>query len=919
MHPPAVKRGRSIGALNGRWGARRLPPAPNVGYSISMTGAEVRSKFLRYFRDRDHTVVSSGPLIPHHDPSLLFTNAGMVPFKRVFTGEERRDYLRAASSQKCLRVSGKHNDLENVGRTARHHTFFEMLGNFSFGDYFKEEAIEYGWEFLTRTMGLDAGRLWITVFRDDDEAADIWRERIGVSPDRIVRMDEKDNFWAMGDTGPCGPCSEIHIDQGPDTGCGKGDCGIDCDCDRFMELWNLVFMQYNRDSSGTMTPLPKPSIDTGMGLERLAAVLQGVKSNYDTDLFLPTIEFVQEIAGKRYGAATRDDVSMRVIADHVRALAFLIADGVSPSNEGRGYVLRRILRRASRHGQMLGLTTPFLHRCTDVVVRIMRSAYPDLVDRAGFVARVVKREEERFLVTLENGLKILEEELSRFREKGDGVLPGKVVFKLYDTYGFPVDLTEDIARDKGVSVDRDGFLRAMEEQRERARKAWKGSGEKVAPAIFTRDAKLTSTFCGYDTLSMTSRIQAILVSRDGGLETCQVAKVGEKVEIVTEETPFYGEGGGQVGDTGVIFHEEGDAQIEDTTHPVPGVTVHHARITRGTLAVGEEVNLVVEGDRRVATVLNHSGTHLFNAALREVLGDHVRQAGSLVAPDRLRFDFSHFAPLNTDEIDQIERLVNEQIRNNLVVSNFELTYREAIERGALAFFGDKYPDRVRVVQMGDFSLELCGGTHVARTGEIGFFKITHEGGIAADTRRVEATSGQGAYKFVRETESRLMKIGEMLKASPKDVVEKVTRALESLRQTQADMESLQARSAQETAGDLADQAIDVNGVRVIVAEVEAADQKALREIGDKVRQKFPSGVLVLGSRRGKKVSFLAHVSRDLIERFHAGNLVKVLAAKVGGRGGGRPDRAEGGGPRTDALPDALEEAIKEIREQAGSA
>jgi alanyl-tRNA synthetase len=882
----------------------------------AMNGSEVRSKFLHYFRDRDHHVVGSSSLIPHQDPTLLFTNAGMVPFKRVFTGEETVEYRRAASSQKCLRVSGKHNDLENVGRTARHHTFFEMLGNFSFGDYFKDRAIEYGWEFLTQTLGLDPARLWITVYREDDEAAEVWRERIGVRSERIVRMDEKDNFWAMGDTGPCGPCSEIHIDQGPGIGCGRPECRIGCDCDRFMELWNLVFMQFDRDASGAMTPLPKPSIDTGMGLERVTAVLQGVQTNYDTDLFLPTINFVQELAGRSYGESERDDVSMRVIADHSRAVTFLITDGVHPSNEGRGYVLRRILRRASRHARMLGLNEPFLHRCTDVVIRNMRGAYPELFDRAGLVARVVKREEERFLVTLENGLKILEEELSKHVKERERALPGEVVFKLYDTYGFPVDLTEDIARDQGVKLDQEGFLRAMEEQRDRARKAWKGTGDKSAPAFFTGKENIPSRFCGYTSLSATSRVTAILVEKEGRVERAPAAREGAKVQVITEETPFYGEGGGQVGDTGVIFHEGCEAQVESTTHPVPGVTVHHARVTRGTLAVGEEVNLVVQAEQRAATMLNHSGTHLFHAALREVLGDHVRQAGSLVAPDRLRFDFTHFAPVSREEMGQIEDLVNEQIRRNLEVSTFELPYREAIERGALAFFGDRYPEMVRVVEMGDFSLELCGGTHVSRTGEIGFFKITGEGGIAADTRRVEASSGGGAARFVREAESRLARLGELLKSSPKEVVEKVTRTLEALRETQAAVESLRTRTAGDKAGDLVAEAQEIGGVKVVAAEVDAEDQKALRGIGDKVRQKLPSGIMVLGARRGGKVSFLVTVSRDLEKRFHAGKLAKALAEGVGGRGGGRADRAEAGGSEPNALPAALERAVEMIRTES---
>ncbi len=877
-----------------------------------MKGPEIRSKFLDFFRANGHEVVSSASLIPHQDPTLLFINAGMVPFKRVFTGDETRSYKRAASVQKCLRVSGKHNDLENVGRTPRHHTFFEMLGNFSFGDYFKEDAIRYAWEFLTGTLSIDPGRLWITVFREDDEAAGIWRDRIGVPAERIIRMDEEDNFWAMGDTGPCGPCSEIHFELAPPSD--RARSGFLDDPERFMEIWNLVFMQYDRDASGALKPLPKPSIDTGMGLERVATVMQGAASNFETDLFRPIIAFVEEASGKRYGESEQFDVSMRVIADHARAITVLVTDGVTPSNEGRGYVLRRILRRASRHAQLLGVRGPLLYQVTGVVVRLMRSAYPDLVDRAGLVSRVTRREEERFLVTLEKGLEILETELARLLKAGDRRVAGDLIFKLYDTYGFPVDLTEDIARDKGLSTDREGFIRAMEEQRERARKAWRGSREKVAPAIFVRDGTLASEFRGYDALSLASRIKAMFVEKAGAPEPCPAAREGEKVEIITEATPFYGEGGGQVGDTGVIFSDGGEAEVVNTTHPVPGVTVHHARVKRGVLNKGDEVNLVVHAERRTATMLNHSGTHLFHAALRETLGDHVRQAGSLVAPDRLRFDFTHFAPMSRDEIRQVESLVNDEIRRNLAVEQCELPYREAIERGALAFFGDKYPDVVRVVQMGDFSLELCGGTHVARTGEIGFFKVGGESGIAADTRRIEAVTGSGAYDFVRETEARLVELGDLLKSSPREVVEKVTRALDSLREAQAEIESSRSRKAQEDAAGILDEAFEVNGAKAIVAEVQAPDQKALREIGDKIRQKFPSGVIVLGSRRGDKASLLVTVSDDLVKRFHAGKIVKELAERLGGRGGGRPDRAEAGGSKPEALVAVLERAAVLLEE-----
>ena len=870
-----------------------------------MTGKEIRARFLKFFADRGHTVVASSSLIPHNDPTLLFANAGMNQFKDCFLGLEDRGYYRAASSQKCVRAGGKHNDLENVGRTARHHTFFEMLGNFSFGDYFKKEAIAYAWEFLTRDLGLDRSRLYVTVYTDDDEAAAIWHEQEGVPKERIYRFGEKDNFWAMGDTGPCGPCTEIFWDNGPEVGCGRAECAVGCDCDRYMEIWNNVFMQFDRSADGILTPLPKPSVDTGMGLERISTVMQGKQTNYDTDLFQGIIRHIEKLSGKRYGASAKDDVSMRVIADHARATVFLICDGALPSNEGRGYVLRRIMRRAARHAKMLGFAEPMLHRAVDAVNEMMADAYPELIERESYIKKVVLAEEERFIETLDNGLRILNDEVTALRKSGSSVVPGEVLFKLYDTYGFPTDLTGDIVAGEGFTIDEAGFETCMERQREQAREHWKGSGEEgiaaVHKSLHTRGVRCR--FVGYAEQNAYSPVSVILKN---GREV-DAASAGDTVEIITEITPFYGESGGQAGDTGTISTGNAHLAVTDTLRPFPDLVVHRARVMAGTLSVGEAADLKVAVAERSATGRNHTATHLLQAALREVLGDHVKQAGSLVAPDRLRFDFTHFSPLTAEELRRVEDLVNGYIMQNDDVHAREMAIGEAMESGATALFGEKYGDRVRVVRVGGVSSELCGGTHVHAAGDIGFFKIIAETGIAAGVRRIEAQTGGGALAFVRQLEEEQRKISALVKAEGGNPVEKVERLLARQKELQREIETLQARLNAATSGDLLAGTREVNGVKVLAVKADAADPKALRELADTLRDKFGAGILVLGSEIDGKAALLVAVSRDLTGRYQAGDLIKKLAPIVGGSGGGRPELAQAGGSDPSRLAAALEQ------------
>ncbi|HET6421518.1 MAG TPA: alanine--tRNA ligase [Geobacteraceae bacterium] len=868
-----------------------------------MTGKEIRSKFLKFFEQRGHTIVSSSNLIPRNDPTLLFANAGMNQFKDVFLGLEKRDYVRACSSQKCVRAGGKHNDLENVGRTARHHTFFEMLGNFSFGDYFKKEAIAFAWEFLTKDLRLDKNRLYVSVYKDDDEAARIWHEQEGIPLDRIYRFDE-DNFWSMGDTGPCGPCTEIFWDNGPETGCGSPDCAVGCDCDRYMEIWNNVFMQFNRDAKGVMTPLPKPSVDTGMGLERIATVMQGVTSNYDTDLIQGIIRHVEKLSGKKYRADAKDDVSMRVIADHCRAVTFLICDGVLPSNEGRGYVLRRIMRRAARHAKMLGVSEPMLYRMVDAVNVVMGEAYPDLLQREEFVKKVVKAEEERFAETLDNGLRILNEEVAALKKQGLSVIPGEVAFRLYDTYGFPLDLTADIVQSEGFTVDEAGFDACMERQRELAREHWKGSGEEGVAAVYKtlHNRGMRTTFVGYDENTAYSVITALL--HDG--KPVEEARAGDEVEVITEVTPFYGEAGGQEGDSGVISTGSAHLRVTVATKPMPDLIVHRAQIVEGTVKVGEAVDLKVETGKRKATARNHTATHLLHAALRQVLGDHVKQAGSLVTNERLRFDFTHFSALSREELVRIEDIVNEGVMDNADVTAIEMDINEAMESGAMALFDEKYGDRVRVVKVGDVSSELCGGTHCRAAGDIGFFKIISESGIAAGVRRIEALTGAGALEYVRRLEDSEKKIAALVKAEGGDNVDRVSRMLERQRELQKEIEALQGRLNAAQSADMMAGVKDVGGVKVLAVRVKMDDPKGMRELSDTLKEKIGSGVIVLGCENEGKASILVAVTRDLSARFKAGDIVKALAPTIGGSGGGRPELAQAGGGRPEKLDEALE-------------
>ncbi|RJX30454.1 MAG: alanine--tRNA ligase [Desulfarculus sp.] len=883
---------------------------------MASTGNQIRQQFLDYFASRGHQVVKSSSVVPADDPSLLFTNAGMVQFKNVFTGQERRDYSRAATCQKCFRVSGKHNDLENVGRTPRHHTFFEMLGNFSFGDYFKEKAVVFAWELLTQGYGLDPTRLWVSVHLEDDQAARLWESEVGVRPERIVRLGDEENFWAMGDTGPCGPCSEIHIDQGPEVGCRRPDCAVGCDCDRFLELWNLVFMQFERDAQGKKTPLPKPSIDTGMGLERITATVQGLHSNYDSDLFAPILALTCELAGVERGREEDTDISLRVIADHARACAFLVGDGVLPSNEGRGYVLRRILRRAARHGRKLGLSGPFLHRVTQEVMEQMRPAYPGLYESRAFVDKVIASEEERFGETLDTGLKLLAEALGRAKAKGQDTLPGQVAFKLYDTYGFPLDLTMTIVAEEGLGVDEEGFRAAMGAQRSRSRAAWAGSGEQeLSPALAKLRAQgLNTTFTGYEGLTGVSPVALLLVE---GQEVEAVGQ-GQRAELVTVQTPFYGAAGGQVGDMGRISGPAGQAKVMDTTKPGGELIVHQIEVTQGSISKGEEVELKVDPAVRAATAANHTATHLLHAALRQHLGEHVKQAGSLVSPERLRFDFTHFEALTPEQLRAVERTVNEGVRANIALATQVMDIDQAMATGAMALFEERYGDRVRLVQVPGVSKELCGGTHTARTGDIGYFKIVSESSVAAGVRRLEALTGPAAVEAVQALEEVSGRAAAALKVGRPELAERVARLLAALKEREREVDSLKARLAGASSRDLMSEAVEVAGVKVLAAKVEVDSPQALRELADTVRERLGSGVAVLGAAAGGKALLLALVTKDLAGRLHAGNLVKALAPMVGGGGGGRPDLAQAGGQNPAGLEAALARVPALVQAQAGA-
>ncbi|MET0027900.1 MAG: alanine--tRNA ligase [Candidatus Thiodiazotropha sp.] len=873
------------------------------------TSTEIRQAFLDYFAAHGHEVVPSSPLVPQNDPTLLFTNAGMVQFKDVFLGREKPGYTRATSSQRCVRAGGKHNDLENVGYTARHHTFFEMLGNFSFGDYFKRDAIRYAWEFLTQTIGLPADKLWVTVYEDDDEAADIWLKEIGVDEKRFTRIGDKpggkrfesDNFWSMGDTGPCGPCSEIFYDHGEAIWGGPPGSAEE-DGDRYIEIWNLVFMQYNRDAEGNMTPLPKPSVDTGMGLERLAAVLQHVHSNYEIDLFAHLIE----AAAKLTGCTNLEEKSLRVIADHIRSCAFLIVDGVLPSNEGRGYVLRRIIRRAIRHGYMLGVQEAFFFKLVEPLCREMGDFYPELVKQREQVEKVLRLEEERFAQTLEQGMKILDEAIQDL--KGE-VIPGETVFKLYDTYGFPKDLTADIARERQLSIDEIGFEKAMAEQRKRAQEA---SHFSMSDAV-ELGLEQETLFSGYERLEDQARVVALM--KDG--ESVEQLEAGDQGMVFLDHTPFYAESGGQVGDQGTLEGAGVLFEVEDTRKYTGGVFAHIGKLEEGALKLGDPVKAQVNAYTRQATALNHSATHLLHAALRTVLGEHVAQKGSLVDPERLRFDFSHFEPITREQLQTIEQMVNEQIRHNHDVQTRIMSLDMAKQSGAMALFGEKYADEVRVLSMGDFSTELCGGTHVSAVGDIGLFKITGETGIAAGVRRVEAVTGQRAIEWIEADEERLQRVAELIKTGREDVESKLEQLLDRNRRLEKELEQLKSKLASAAGSDLASQAISLGEVKVLAANLEGADPKSLRDTLDQLKNKLGSAVLLLTTVKDGKVSLVAGVTKDLTGQVKAGDLVKMAAETVGGKGGGRPDMAQAGGSNPDALPQALAQVEPWVKTQLG--
>jgi alanyl-tRNA synthetase len=880
--------------------------------NVIMTGNEVRSKFLGYFKKQGHQIVRSSSLVPADDPTLLFVNAGMVQFKRCFLGEENRGYTRATTAQKCVRAGGKHNDLENVGFTARHHTFFEMLGNFSFGDYFKEKAVDFGWDLLTNGYGLPADKLWVSVYLDDDEAAQIWHRRAGVPTERIARFGEKDNFWAMGDTGPCGPCSEIHLDRGAEYGCGRPDCALGCECDRFLELWNLVFMQYDRDAAGTLTPLPKPSIDTGAGLERLASVLQNKATNFETDLLFPIIEKAQDLSNVPFGRDERSDVAMKVIADHSRAAAFLIGDGILPSNEGRGYVLRRIMRRAIRFGRSIGLTKPFLHETAQTVFDIMAPAYPDLKQASAFITSVIKNEEERFIETLDHGLRLLGDTLADLKAKGENQVPGQVVFKLYDTYGFPVDIVRDVVKEEKMDLDLDGFNQAMEGQRARSRSTVSFAG--IGEAFKELTAKgVKADFLGYASSTCTADI-ALLVAEGKAVES---AGEGTQVEIVTDRTVFYGEAGGQVGDVGTLRGPGGCVEITNTVKDPTGLIIHHGRVVSGVVAAGDTVDLQVDEAKRRATACNHSATHILHFALRSVLGDHVKQAGSLVSPERLRFDFTHFSQVEPEDLVRIEALVNAKIRENAEVATEEMDAETAFKSGATALFEEKYGDRVRVVSMGPFSKELCGGTHTHRSGDIGLFKILSESSVAAGVRRIEAVTGAQALDVVQNQERLLTESARLVKVKPEELAARLESLIAENRQMAKTVDQLKAQQAAKAVDDIEGSLASVAGVRVLVKKVEVDSPAALRDLADKFRDKIGSGIVVLGAAAGEKALLIAVVTKDLATRFHAGNLIKAIAPLVGGGGGGRPDMAQAGGSQPEKLDAALAKAADVVAGQAG--
>ncbi|MBO8125846.1 MAG: alanine--tRNA ligase [Firmicutes bacterium] len=876
-----------------------------------LSGNEIREKFLEFFESKGHLRLPGASLIPKNDPTLLLTGAGMVPFKPYFLGQEKPPRTRITTCQPCIRTP----DIDRVGYTDRHGTFFEMLGNFSFGDYFKSEAIAWAWEFVTQVFGLPEDRLWVSVYEKDDEAAGIWHEEVGVPKERIVRLGKDDNFWEIG-VGPCGPCSEIHLDRGPEHGCGRPDCSPGCDCDRFMEIWNLVFIQFRRDEEGNYHELESKNIDTGMGLERAAVILQGVNNIFETDLVKPILDKVAELADTSYGADPKKDVSLRVITDHVRGITFMVKDGIVPSNEGRGYVLRRLLRRAVRHGRLLQIQLPFLAEVVETVVAQMGQAYPDLVERKDYILNVISQEEERFRQTLDQGVELLEKTLAELKSKGKEVLPGFYAFRLYDTYGFPFELTKEIAGEAGFNVDEDGFHQAMDQQRQRAREARGDSGyvdlEEQFYTDLAKERNLRSKFVGYDQTTATAAITALV--KDGKL--VDSLSEGEEGQVVLDVTPFYAESGGQVADTGKITGENGELAVTDVKRVGGSLIAHTGKVKRGQLATGDKVEAEVAAAIRLDTARNHTATHLLHKALRSLLGEHATQAGSLVAPEYLRFDFQHYAALTPEQLAEVEERVNAEILANHPVTTEVTSYQEAVDKGAMALFGEKYGDRVRVVQVGSYSTELCGGTHVCSTGQIGLFKIISESGVAAGTRRIEALTGRHALRWLNERNRLLEGVASQLKVNPEQVQSKVARLVENLKSAEKELKNLKHQLAQEELDNPAELAQDVQGVKLLARRIDDLDVPGMRNLVDELRAKLGSGVVVLGSAAGGKVVLVAGATKDVVENgIHAGKLVGALAKLVGGGGGGRPDMAQAGGKDPAKLDEALASAAQVLAEQ----
>ena len=877
-----------------------------------MKSSDIRTTFLEYFKSKGHKIVPSSPLIPQRDPTLLFVNAGMVQFKTIFLGKEKMPYQRAVSCQKCLRAGGKHSDLENVGHTARHHTFFEMLGNFSFGDYFKKDAIIFAWELLTDWFKLKKEKLYVSVYEEDDETAKLWSELTGLSDERIVRLGAKDNFWQMGDIGPCGPCSEIIIDQGADFGCGKPDCKVGCSCDRYLELWNLVFMQYNRDESGKLAPLPKPSIDTGMGLERITAVLQGTRTNFDTDLFAPIISHIESLSGVSYGKSLQTDISIKVIADHIRAITFLLSEGLIPSNEGRGYVLRRIIRRASRHAKLLGVEGAFLYRLIDSVVDAMSNIYSELLHERERLSKLLLFEEGRFARTLEQGLKILDDVIYDLKKTGKNTIPGVELFKLYDTFGFPLDLARDVAMDNELFIDEEGFHQEMEIQKERARASWIGEENAVSSIYKELSSEIGETqFIGYETLESKSIIKAILKDEKVVKEACQ----GDIVELYLDKTPFYGESGGQVGDVGIIYSDSAEADVTATKKEA-GLHSHVVTVKKGRLQVWDSVNCIVDKEKRMATARNHTATHLLHVALRTVVGEHVKQAGSYVSPERLRFDFTHFYQINKNDLESIENLVVEKILENIKVETEIKDMRDALKSGVIALFGEKYGEKVRVVRVPGVSAELCGGTHCNATGDIGLFIITSEGSVASGIRRIEALTGKAAFDYLKHKKIELDAIKGLLKTE--NPLEKVEKLLNDTKTLEKEIQKLKTGSSMDTISEILKDSYELDGVKIVKVRQDGLNPNELRLLADNIRDRLKSGVILVSSVVDSQAAIVCMVTKDLKDRYNAGEIVKSISKIAGGKGGGKPEMAQGGTKDIEKLDNALESLYDIVKKQIKS-